>query len=208
MSHPFDRGAVNGQPLFGHQLHGAEWLLMHLRGLLYGDPGVGKTATAAKAMQVLQPRTAAVFTPLSTVLHWQRELWQWGGLPSRVVRDVADVTSGGVMILNPDKLYKPEILQALRTQKFDVLVLDECQMFKNPEAKRTRFVYGRGNGLVHNAVWTWLLSGTPYPQGPIDFYVPLRVLFPGVVDGMSRDQFIERSMCSTPTACAFSAPAT
>lgn len=185
-------GIVNRLPLYQHQITAVERLLMERYLLLYGDPGVGKTAAAARALRIAEPEKTAILAPLSTLVHWQRELWDWAQLPSRIVREARDVEASKILILNPEKLYIPPILQALRAQHFDALILDECQLFKNPTAKRTRYVYGRGTGLVHRADRVWALSGTPCPQGPVDLFVMLRVLFPNVLDGMSRDQFIER----------------
>ena len=51
---------------------------------------------------------------------------------------------------------------------WDVLILDEGHVLKNPEAKKTRFVYGHkldGKGaLVGNAANVFLLTGTPMPN--------------------------------------------
>lgn len=176
-------------PLYPYQALDASFLASRRAALLWGDPGVGKTATAVVAAVEVDAQTVLVLCPLTVVLHWQREFLTWAGIAAIVVTDAADIRPGRVLILNPDKLHNTEIRTALARLVLDVLILDENQQFKNPAAKRTRYVLGSA-GLVHRARHIWLLSGTPCPQGPIDLHTPISVLWPEVLNGLSRDEFI------------------
>lgn len=175
--------------LFPYQIDDAAFLAARQAALLWGDPGCGKTATAIAAALDADVVSALVLCPLSTVLHWQREWSVWGSRTAVVVRGPGDIERDRILIMNPDKLHNPAIRQRLKGLHFDALILDESQAYKSPVAKRTRYVLGPG-GLCHQANRVWLLSGTPCPQGPIDLHTPIKVLFPSVLNGLSRDEFI------------------
>jgi hypothetical protein len=70
----------------------------------------------------------------------------------------------------------------------DVFIPDEAHFAKNPEAKRTKMVYGKG-GFSWMAGATWPLSGTPAPKHAAELWCMLRAF--GVV-GMSYGDFIRR----------------
>jgi SNF2 family DNA or RNA helicase len=178
------------EALFAHQRTAAAFLAERKAALYWGDPGIGKTAAAVQALLRIEAKRCLIFTPLTAVIHWQRELWRWGRLKSHVPRSKNGLRMQDILVLNPDKLYNPEILNGLRQMQFDALILDECQAYKNAEAKRTRYIYGKG-GLVHRARRTWALSGTPCPNGPVDLFVMLKVLFPETIGGLTRDAYIE-----------------
>ena len=176
--------------LFPHQRIASGFLAANRRALYWGDPGIGKTAAAIAASGRAGCQRILVLAPLSTLVHWQREFWQWGRRPAHIVRKADDIEFGHVYIVNPERLYNKPLMQRLLAEQWDCLILDECQAYKNPDAKRTKLVYGK-NGLVHRTGRCWLMSGTPCPQGPVDLFVPLRVLWPEVVAGMSRDSYID-----------------
>jgi len=176
--------------LYRHQIEASTFLSQRPSALYWADPGTGKTAAAVTACAVTGAKNILVLCPLSVVTFWRNEFWAWTRTPARVLRFADDAVRAAVVITNPDKLLNPPILKALLARSWDVIILDESQMFKNPEAKRTKHVFGK-TGLVHRTRRVWLLSGTPIPQGPIDLYLQMKVLWPEILNGLSRDNFIE-----------------
>lgn len=176
--------------LYQHQTVAARWLKGRRAGLLWGDPGTGKTASSITALIDAGAKNALILSPLAVLGHWQREFLRWGSIMARILRKPQDVHPRSFCIVNPDKLYDPHMMNALKSVVWDTLILDESQYFKNVGAKRTKLVYGQ-HGLVHHAHRTWCLSGTPCPKGPVDLYPMLRTLFPTVLNGLSFDGFVE-----------------
>jgi non-specific serine/threonine protein kinase len=177
--------------LFPHQCDAIKWLVEHQTGYLAGAPGTGKTAELVCASVELEADKVLVSTPVPALFHWKREFSRFGGRLAHVVRSVDDLKAAksGIWIVNPDRLYDEKFFKALAGQQYDALIIDEAHAFKSPGAKRSRLMLGRG-GLVHRARIRWLASGTPMPQGPQDLFLPLRVLWPDVLEGMNRDSFI------------------
>lgn len=55
---------------------------------------------------------------------------------------------------------------------FDVVVIDESTAIKNANTQRWKLIYP----LVKKSFFTWLLTGTPVPQGPADAYGQIKML--------------------------------
>jgi SNF2 family DNA or RNA helicase len=183
--------------LYRHQLEASTFLANRVYALLWGDPGVGKTAAILRALTMIEAATVLVLAPLSAVLHWTREPGKFGFQGVFPIRDASDIKVGRWLVMNPDKLYNLAIVKRLRELRYDVIVLDESQQFKSRTAKRTRIILGK-TGLARQARRVWLSSGTPFPNGPIDAYVQCRVLFPEVTAGHTFDSFVEAYHVLTP----------
>jgi superfamily II DNA or RNA helicase len=72
--------------------------------------------------------------------------------------------------------------------RWDVMIVDECHFAKNPQAQRTKMVYGK-EGLGHQVGAIWSLSGTPAPKHAGELWPMLRAF--GAVQ-MSYDDFLDR----------------
>jgi SNF2 family DNA or RNA helicase len=79
-------------------------------------------------------------------------------------------------------------VKALAAMEWDVLIPDECHFAKNPDAARTRAVYGKG-GLGWASKRIWALSGTPAPNHAGELWPLMRAF--GVV-GLTYNEFLYR----------------
>lgn len=140
------------------QLEGACFLAGKTRALLADEPGVGKTAQVVHACDLIGAKTVLVVCPAVGVQHWKREFRRWSNnwnvnLPQVISYEQART----LHVENHSQQQFPY------PTKWDVLVVDECHYAKNPAAKRTNVIFGKG-GLGWYAKHIWSLSGTPSPN--------------------------------------------
>ena len=121
---------------------------------------VGKTPQAILAAQKAGAKSAIVVCPAIAVPHWYAEWKKWwpecGWLSTVVSYDRL-------------RLSAAELL----ARRYDVAIADEAHFAKNPEAQRTRLVYGKG-GLGYCSGALWALSGTPAPKNAAELWPMLR----------------------------------
>lgn len=134
-----------------YQLEGRDFLASKRIGLLADEMRVGKTAQAVLAAKKAGAEDIIVIGPkiAAPVWRYQFPAW-WGvGLPGRL----------SIYSYEKALLQKDEIL----ADKWDVAIIDECHFAGNPDAQRTKLIYGKG-GLVWKCGHLWALSGTPAPK--------------------------------------------
>lgn len=144
------------------QQAGAQFLAARTRALLADEPGVGKTAQVITACNLVGAERVCVVCPGIGMEHWKREVFKW----SKASIDLQVTNWGNAQVL-ADKLPKPS------GTRWDVLVADECHFAKNPQAKRTKAVFGTG-GLGWYADRIWAISGTPAPNSAAELWPLLR----------------------------------
>lgn len=132
------------------QQTGASFLAGRTRALLADEPGVGKTAQFITAANLIYAKRVAVVCPEIAREHWRRECGRWD-LAAREV----DIIGWGEAHEWVDPKWT-----GLR---WDALIPDESHFGKNPHARRTKAVFGRG-GLAWHARHIWAGSGTPAPN--------------------------------------------
>lgn len=131
-----------------YQLAGRDFLAGRRHALLADEMRVGKTPQAILAAHKAGAKSMLVVCPAIAVPQWETEIPRWwpgGPLPrfQALSYDRARALwEGGI------------------NGKVDVFVVDEAHFAKNPDAKRTRAVYGK-TGFAAKAGATWALSGTP-----------------------------------------------
>mgnify|MGYP000703371081 CR=1 FL=1 len=166
------------------QQEGAEWLAGRNRALLCDEMGLGKTCQAILAADRQSLRDVLVVAPASVITGWTREFEAWSsvGRPSKLVRSPPDVEGSGVRVVSYAKVIDPAVLNALRSRRWDLLIVDEADAIKNPQAARTRAVLGprldEMAGLVGCARYAWGLTGTPMPNTADELWALLRAFGP------------------------------
>lgn len=124
-------------------------------GLCLDDPRTGKTVKMLLAARQAGAQRVTVVTRAITREQWRREARKW--LPT------AKVEVWGYEEL---AVTRWKLTDARRFRP-DVLLLDEAQQIRNPEAKRTQAIYGpniTGVGGLAEGTTTWILSGTLTPN--------------------------------------------
>jgi len=165
------------------QVDGIRFLLEHPRALLADDMGLGKTVQAIVALQALfckgKCREALVLCPRSLLGNWERELKKWAPFLYVVkVRgtheDRKDLwrVPAAVRVTTYDTLRQD--VKIVPRGRLQVVILDEIQSIKNPDAKRTRAV------RTLDAEYRWGLSGTPLENRIEDIVSIFDYLQPGL----------------------------
>lgn len=161
-------------PAAQYQQEGCDFLAARRFALLADEMRVRKTRQAIMAAHKVGAQSLLAVCPAIGVPHWHAELERWwpsGPLPR-------------VQVWSYDKARS--MWQDGLKGSVDVFVPDECHFARNPEAARTRMVYGK-TGFSRHAGYVWPLSGTPAPKHAAELW-PMMKAF-GVV-GMTYDEFV------------------
>ena len=159
-----------------YQEVGRDFLASRRHALLADEMRVGKTPQAILAAHKAGAKSIAVICPAIARLHWQREFQKWwpGAMLPRIATwsyaKATDLWNSGLR------------------GNVDLLIPDECHFAKNPEALRTKMVYGK-DGFGYHAGAIWALSGTPAPKHAGELWPMLRAF--GVV-GMTYEEYCRR----------------
>ncbi len=172
--------------LFQYQREGVERLVDAQRVLLADEMGLGKTVQCIAAIDKLCKNdtrmSVLIVCPKSVMGVWESELDRW--LESPLILQIASPKSfpppsdRSITLINYDICYKFRDL--LHTQKYHVLICDEAHYLKSLTAKRTLAVLGndkQANPGIQ-AEYTWLLTGTPVLNRPVELYPLLRAIAP------------------------------
>jgi len=157
-----------------YQIVGRDFLASRTRALLADEMRVGKTPQAILAADKLGAKSVLVLCPAIAVAHWWREWLRWD--PEGNVK---------AAVLSYDSARNAWKEGKFKDKQFDVLIPDEAHFCKNPEAARTKMVYGKG-GIGYQAGAIWALSGTPAPKHAGELWPMLRAF--GATE-MSYDDF-------------------
>lgn len=167
-----------------HQKDTASFIVSNHRCFVFNEQGVGKTASAAWAMDYLmrigKVKRVLVVCPLSIMrAAWQRDLFQV--LPHRSVgiahgapktrREIIQGTYEFVVI-NFDGV--EIVLDEIKAANFDCIIVDEANGLKNTQTRRWktfRKLVGEDTRLV-------LMTGTPASQSPEDAYGLAKLVCP------------------------------
>lgn len=183
-----------------YQIEGAGFAAGRANALIADPPGLGKTPQAVRWLDLIGARRAIVLTTASHVHGFAAEISRWQQDTRGVAVDDPDadvcVTTAARVAQNWNRY---------ASRRYDALVADEAHHFKEPEAKRTRAVYGDdlapGQGLV-GAVEArggrvLLLSGTPAPNYQTELWTHYRRLWPDMLRSpiggrdMTHEDFIQ-----------------
>lgn len=148
--------------------------------LLLLPPGAGKSVVTLAAAEAMDAYTILVVCPAIVRADWHAKATRFGRQNySRSLTGAGRrlVSVSYEQLNTPDR--RQQVLDAIGN--IDVLVLDEGQRLKSPDAAVTRSVYGEhldGSGLIARARHVWPLSGTIAPNHWGELYTHLRALFP------------------------------
>lgn len=168
--------AVN---LYDHQRAGIMAALTHLRGegrgyYLAHEPGLGKTLSSICIARLLGARKIVVISPKVALYVWSRQQAQWWPEAETHINAVGYRSSKpSFHVVNFDHYRAHEKQLQLALRDADLLIADEAQTLKNPQAKITKAI----QRLAPSARHLLLLSGTP-AHSPLDWWSQYRLIAP------------------------------
>lgn len=179
-----------GMNLFGYQKAGVMYALARPGTLLADEPGLGKTAQAIVVSNCHPEfKRRLVICPASLKENWRREIrkWQTPAAPIFVADSKTLPDMIGWVVINYDVLAKHE--EALFKIQWDFIVCDEAHYLKNPDAQRTKMVFGLKPSRKQAAAGVpavpalhapvrMLLTGTPICNRPKELYPLIEYLNP------------------------------
>lgn len=129
-----------------YQIKGARWLADRRRAILADDIGLGKTATAIAASNLLESKETLVIAPLSLLSQWKDEI-------RRFARD----SHTHWTLANYEKAKHA-------TKHYDCLIVDEASYIKSPDAQRSEAVLK----VAMRTPNVFFLTATPVRNHPTD----------------------------------------
>jgi len=138
---------------------------------LFGDePGLGKTIEAIGVINATNPEKVLIICTNTLKLNWEKELKKWlvHNKNIKIVENKIDFDFSfyDILIINYERLIKIEN----KDVSFDLLIIDECHKIKNKNAKRTKAILDKENGLIKKAKKVIFISGTPFLNHPIELF--------------------------------------
>ena len=189
---------------FDNQKETAALLTMNPRVYVLSEMGVGKTRAAIFALdwllQIGEAKKVLIVAPLSTLNPtWRAELLRvmptehveilHGTRAQRINR--LTNSKARIFIINHDGV---EVVQSALVQcAFDVVIVDELLVYKNPRTSRWKSL----NPIATPAKFVWGMTGAPTPNSPIDAYGQIKLLTPQRVGRFT--QFREQVMQKVST---------
>lgn len=176
--------------LFPFQKEGAQWLATQPTAMLADEMGVGKTCQAIAGADLVKARSILVLCPGIARDNWEREFQKWQMVPRTtcLIKKAADRPNADVVITSYHAIMSRPVLKSLLERQWDLLICDEAHALKNGQALTTMIVYGaqmdRAKGLASKASRVWLLTGTPFPNGPHEMWTHTKALFPDAAVGV------------------------
>ncbi len=180
---------------FPHQVTDSDALLQYQHGLLWADPGTGKTVTAMETFRKGGYDKAVFIVPPIALTMWRTELMEHLPEPTwplvvygRVMRKHYPMARKFmIMSYGMVKKYQHLIQDfTYSTKGTTLLVLDESHYLKTPDAQRTRYVFGDfcsykgGAAMFFDSVLQ--LTGTPILNHSNDLWSQLRGARPEILE--------------------------
>lgn len=194
-----------------YQIEGAHLIARHGSGLLFDEPGTGKTITTILGLvELAQPQNAAFVTPVvvvapaSVVDPWVQAFgtwapqWSavaWRGTPNqrRALSGTADVYVVSYDTARNDAGTGPLKDNPLLALKPLTVVADEAHLIKTHTTARSKAVRRLAKG-ADNFIG---LTGTPITHHPANLWPALEALAPGAWP--SRERWVNRYCLSVPS---------
>lgn len=167
-----------------YQIDGGAFLAASYRASIFDEPGLGKTAQAIRACELVKAERTIVICPAGVRQVWPFQFKLWGRSNPRVVKadsvfDLVAWQKGKIEVLVMSYEQAAGWWKDIASDFFDCLIIDESHYLKNPDAKRTKAIVGEhGDGIgaiAGMASYVWCLTGTPIKNDPADLWVPMRL---------------------------------
>lgn len=163
--------------LMPHQYTALNMLAQRDHAGLFMEMRLGKTLTALRWLSLKQCQRVLIVAPYSALSGWQRECILEGSEPEDIVelfgtkKQRLDCLqkAGKFFLINKEG---HRVLPEIASHTWDAIILDESTFVKNPKAKVTKFYINHFRNVKHRLI----LTGTPAPESPLDYYCQMRFL--------------------------------
>lgn len=169
--------------LFPYQEEGAAFLAGRSRACLFDDMGIGKTAQAIRALDLIGARRIVIVCPAAVRQIWAGELDRFGRLGRKIIkgRDINDLNlwlKGKVDVLLLSYEMAATWAKRMEGDIIDAVIFDEAHYLKTKGIQRTIGLLGAEcdgtYGLARWAANVWFLTGTPAPNYAADIWSLMR----------------------------------
>ena len=165
---------------------------------LFCAMGVGKTCAA---INIIRDKFTAnkrvmrtlILGPVSVMFNWQREILKFSkikdeyifvstGSGAKRVNDLAKFLKHGdkhIIITNYESLRNKELFKLLDEFVPEILLCDESHLVKAYNSQQSKLTYM----LAKNAIHTYILTGTPILNSPMDIFMQYKILDKGETFG-------------------------
>lgn len=173
--------AKSGKKLYKHQEEGIKFLLSRKGCVLADDMGLGKSIQSIIAALESGAKKILVVAPSSAKINWEREInvfcddtaivegKKWNHAKFTIIN--FDILKNFYTLPDGKKRNEGEPQQILRRELsntgFDLVIIDEAHYLKNNESIRGKIMVELCT--KYNVARTWLLTGTPVANRPMDF---------------------------------------
>lgn len=147
--------------LYPYQWEGVTFLQTHRRAYLADEMGLGKTVQAITAARFEQVENVLVVCPASVIPNWRAEFRTWW--PEKRPH-----------VISYRRLSMDRWLRRVKKRDWGLVILDEAHYCKSVSAARTKAALS----VARSAARAWLLSGTPMPNDPTEFWAVVKYLWP------------------------------
>ncbi|MCR5032861.1 MAG: DEAD/DEAH box helicase [Lachnospiraceae bacterium] len=185
--------------LRSYQEFGTKYILHQGQVLLGDEMGLGKTVMAIAAMASLEAENPGskymVVCPASVLINWYREIEKHSCLKPYLLHGSSRreemqrfLHQGGVAVTNYESL--DEFVEELEEiPVLSMLVVDEAHYIKNPEAKRTKYLYE----VKQFAEKTLLMTGTPLENRVEEMCALIAVIRQDLIEEIHQYAFLKKT---------------
>jgi SWI/SNF-related matrix-associated actin-dependent regulator 1 of chromatin subfamily A len=182
-----------GMNFFPYQQAGIQFALGRTNTLIGDEMGTGKSGQSCGIINCsTDARRILIICPASLKLNWMKELGMWLTDPAKITvlysngkhRFAGDMDAEReIFIVNYDIVERFD----LKSNDWDILIIDECHYLKNGKSKRRREIWGGREQKPGQPAKTWkaipakrtiALTGTPVCNRPSELWTILRALDP------------------------------
>jgi SNF2 family DNA or RNA helicase len=155
--------------LYPHQIESVQHCITRKGCILAEEMGTGKTLSAIETMEYVN-----MINP--------SEKWIWVGPKSALIAVQIEFRKWKAKVMPTFTTY--ESLHKYIDNNYVGVIFDECSKVKNPSAKRTRIAFDLAEKIRDNNGYVILMSGTPAPRNPSDWWALCEIACPGfLVEG-------------------------
>lgn len=132
----------DGLEYLPYQKAGIEYMIGLPSSLCADDMGLGKTIESIGVVNAVPDefRHILVFTKATLKINWKREFEKWSVRPLHIEIVNGTFPHADVVIINYDIAMK--YYDYIRSEKWDMIIIDEAHQLTNPKALRTRAIFG------------------------------------------------------------------